>query len=505
MKNGGNYHIFFESRQNIKKPYFDYSNCKLLNELPSKKQATKRHFGVHGYFTKQAWNVVAEYIRNFSQPGDLVLDPFGGSGVTAIESIMNNRRAIHIDLNPMSIFMVSSLIATVRLSKFLSALNRVKEKYLKHKPSTKDKIKDALEKYPYPSGMSLPAGSDVKTVEDLFTDKQIAQLAFLKHLIKKEKDDDIRNSLLLAFSSAITKINLTYHSSSSRGNNAGDTSVFRYYRYRIAKENVDLDLLNVFEAKAYNLLSAKKEIFSKINVKDIKKSLMISKGTATNLCQIQDGTIDYIYTDPPYGSKIPYLDLSIMWNAWLDLETSEYERTQEVIEGGMQKKTEEEYINLLKKSIFEMHRVLKNERWLSIAFSHKNFNYWNAIIRNTTEAGFKYVGSVKQNNGQDTFKKRQNPLLYSGHIVMNFIKSNFKKDNKMHTPVDIDSFVIRAIKEIMSKNNVANIEDIAYFLIIKGLELNLLDNLPKNSKNMTEFLLRYCNYDRENKKFHLRN
>jgi hypothetical protein len=57
---------------------FDYNTCPLLEEIPVKKQSAKRHFGVHGYFTKQAWNVVAEYIKNFSQPGDLILDPFGG-------------------------------------------------------------------------------------------------------------------------------------------------------------------------------------------------------------------------------------------------------------------------------------------------------------------------------------------------------------------------------------------------------------------------------------------
>ncbi|MCL2434709.1 MAG: type I restriction enzyme HsdR N-terminal domain-containing protein [Lentimicrobiaceae bacterium] len=66
---------------------FDYATRQLLEEIPVKKRASKIHFGVHGYFTKQSWNVVAEYIKNFSKPSDLILDPFGGSGVTAIEAI----------------------------------------------------------------------------------------------------------------------------------------------------------------------------------------------------------------------------------------------------------------------------------------------------------------------------------------------------------------------------------------------------------------------------------
>ena len=53
-----------------------------------------------------------------------------------------------------------------------------------------------------------------------------------------------------------------------------------------------------------------------INEKTISNAQII-KGTATDLSFIPNESIDYIYTDPPYGKKIPYLDLSIMWNAWL--------------------------------------------------------------------------------------------------------------------------------------------------------------------------------------------
>lgn len=42
---------------------FDYLARKPLNEITSiQKQSSKRHFGVHGYFTKQAYQVVQAYI-----------------------------------------------------------------------------------------------------------------------------------------------------------------------------------------------------------------------------------------------------------------------------------------------------------------------------------------------------------------------------------------------------------------------------------------------------------
>lgn len=115
---------------------FDYLHRPLLAEIIPKKQAAKRHFGVHGYFTKQVWNVVAEYIKNFSQPHDTILDPFGGSGVTAIEALMNNRKAISIDINPLAIFLVNSLISPVNFDELNQAFERVKSAYQKNEPTS---------------------------------------------------------------------------------------------------------------------------------------------------------------------------------------------------------------------------------------------------------------------------------------------------------------------------------------------------------------------------------
>jgi hypothetical protein len=97
------------------KETFDYGNRPMLEEIPVRKRAAKRHFGVHGYFTRQSWDVVAKYINNFSRKGDLVLDPFGGSGVTAVEALMNGRRAVSIDINPFAVFIVRALLSPVNI------------------------------------------------------------------------------------------------------------------------------------------------------------------------------------------------------------------------------------------------------------------------------------------------------------------------------------------------------------------------------------------------------
>jgi len=485
---------------------FNYNNRPLLEEIPVKKRAARRHFGVHGYFTKQTWNVVAEYIKNFSKPGDLVLDPFGGSGITAVEALMNGRSAINIDLNPMAVFLVQSLIAPVKQAELTQAFNEVKEEYLKKEPKTDDEIKKALKKYEGPKPLPLPKGSDVSTVDQLFSDKQTAQLALLKSIIKKQQNENIRNSLLLMFSGIVTKANLTYHTGNTATRDGqGNASAFQYYRYRIAPDPKDVDIMKYFELRFQKIREAKKEMEYFINDKTISNAQII-KGTATNLKFIPKETVDYIYTDPPYGKKIPYLDLSAMWNAWLDLEVTEQDFKDEAIEGGEHDKSKDEYNQLMAQSIKEMYRVLKYDRWLSFVFAHKDPEFWHLIIDTAESCGFEYAGAVAQKNGQTSFKKRQNPFtVLSGQLIINFRKvRNPRAIMKANLGLDIAEIVMQTIEGIIAKYNGATLEQINDELIIKGLELGFLDLLKKEYTDLTPILLDKFDYDETTEQFSIR-
>jgi len=485
------------------KTNFDYLSRPLLEEIPVKKRAAKRHFGVHGYFTKQTWNVVQEYIKNFSQKGDLILDPFGGSGVTAIEAMMVDRRAIHLDLNPMSVFLVDNLTQPVNLIELQHSFEQLKTKYLANEPKTEEEIEIALKKYPYPKDWTLPKGSDVEVVQDLFTKKQLAQLGFLKSLIKQELNENIKKLLLLMFSGLLTKVNKTYHTSEiATKDGQGDASAFRYYRYRIAPNPKDIDLMKYFELRCQKIISAKREMEYKINEETIE-NLQIIQGTATNLAFLKKESVDYIYTDPPYGKKIPYLDLSVMWNAWLDLKVTEEDYALEAIEGGEHEKTKESYNELIAKSIEEMYRVLKFDRWMSFVFAHKDPEFWHLIIDTAEKCGFEYAGAVAQKNGQTSFKKRQNPFtVLSGQLIINFKKVRRPKYiMKAALGMEIGEIVIQTIEGIIAKNNGATLEQINDELIIRGLELGFLDLLQKEYKDLTPLLLEQFDFDDESELF----
>ncbi len=84
----------------------------ILEAIPAARQQDARHYGVHPYFTRRPANVVRAYIERYSREGDVVLDPFGGAGVTGIEAMLLARHAIHNDLNPFANFIARNVADT---------------------------------------------------------------------------------------------------------------------------------------------------------------------------------------------------------------------------------------------------------------------------------------------------------------------------------------------------------------------------------------------------------
>ena len=67
-------------------------------------------YKIHRYFARRPWNVFSEIINTYSCAGDVVLDPFMGGGVSIYEGLALGRKVIGYDLNPLSKFIVETMI-----------------------------------------------------------------------------------------------------------------------------------------------------------------------------------------------------------------------------------------------------------------------------------------------------------------------------------------------------------------------------------------------------------
>lgn len=542
----------------------------LSREIPkirtkTEKRAKARHYGCLAYFTRQSWDIVTDNIKAFTAEGDVVLDSFGGSGVTAIEAMMNGRLGIHTDLNPLSIFMVKALSAKVNLGELWDLSEEILAEFTKQKPKNEKEAKVMLKNakhYPnaidkefgetatikmqdeilwLPKDEILPKGSDTPSVLGLFSPLQLAELALLRKLIlrKTTKQREMRYSLMLAFYNTITMCNLTYHISHHKGltDNSGDNAVFRYYRYRIAPKPTQVEVFDTFIRKINRVIKGKRELensphfnnayFTPLKrvIKDFNGAMInqrtnldkenssekingekIFQADATNLKEIESESVDFIYTDPPYGAKIPYLDLSLMWNAWLDLSVDLNLKEKECIEKGSLEKSKYDYENLMKKSLKEMYRVLKFNRWLAFVFQHQDTRLFQVIVESAENVGFEYAGFTSQENiGIASFKKVQNPTrVLKGQLILYFKKiDNAKARVKLETGTESLEQMFKDIEKIIVENNGASLETIHANLVKMALEGGY-HTLMAKFENVLLLINERFEYDSATKLYHIR-
>jgi len=84
-------------------------------------------YSMHRWWARKPHNVVSEYIKVYSKEGDIVLDPFSGSGVTALEAVRNGRKAVAIDLDPVALFITRCTFLPIDLELFDATYHKMKK------------------------------------------------------------------------------------------------------------------------------------------------------------------------------------------------------------------------------------------------------------------------------------------------------------------------------------------------------------------------------------------
>lgn len=413
----------------------------IISAIPAERQGVARHYGVHPYFTRRPANVVRAYIERYSRVGDTVLDPFGGTGVTAIEAFLLGRRAIHNDLNPFANFIASNIADTTLQSTtpLIEAFARVRESTidaLKEIEANQGAAESWLARVPLPKNIRLPRTSDAEHYYDMFTPRQLAGLALIKQSIDEQTSGVVRNLLLLAWSASLAKLNKTFLSAKGRAASRGGSSIFSIYRYKLATSFVELPIWETFSGRFKNVLAAKNEIllvqryrqqtWPEVEGLDSNRDFQVLSTNAAHLDRaVQPASVDYIFTDPPYGAFISYLDLSILWNHWLGFQVSNQAAESETIVGGERGHTEEHYKESLAASIRASLKLLRPDRWMSIVFQHWDATYFETILETASVCGAELKAAITQTGDViwSMHKKKNSANVLAGELILTFYKS----------------------------------------------------------------------------------
>lgn len=132
------------------------------------------------------------------------------------------------------------------------------------------------------------------------------------------------------------------------------------------------------------------------------ETTIVSTGSATGLKTVPDCTVDYVFTDPPFGGNIMYSELNFIWESWFRVHTN---NQQEAIVNKTQGKAFDEYQTLMEGCFAEYFRVLKPGRWMTVEFHNSQNSVWIAIQEAISRAGFVIADVRTLDKKQKTFKQ----------------------------------------------------------------------------------------------------
>ena len=321
---------------------------------------------------------------------------------------------------------------------------------------------------------------------DLFSPRAQVMISHIWDRINSVNDLSIREALVTCFTAAIPQASKMVFVINQRKGKAPRKEVGSWViGYWTPKEHFEVNAWNCFSNRFKRVLNGKKEIVE-LEMEATEKTSIVELissdvgyhalvASATNL-PIDDEIVDYIFTDPPHGNRQPYLELSLLWNSWLDCDI-EWDVDIVESEAKTRGKDADDYNKGLRKFYSEARRVLRNRGKMTVCFNSLNDEAWRSIMFGCLENGFQLF--------------EVSPLSYSATSVVqdnrkNALKTDFaltfEKTGGSHTleQRSIDSDLRELIQQSHEKGETQFFQVLNHVYMSGFTQWNLLSNLGHN-------------------------
>ncbi len=475
-------------------------------------------YDAHTYHTKVPPQGIAKCIDYYTRPGDVVLDPFCGSGMTGVAALSLGRVALLSDLSPAAAFIAHNHCSPIDADQYMDAVLTVvrrlqdleKELYNTHCRSCgretkmlytvwsyglicsrcdrefvfwdvgrdeKSRVRESKIKsevccpnchnmvakrglrrtvrYPVSVGYrccrrsmqedtapldtfdkakikaiweggippdlwypvtSLPEGvntrqaivAGIDSIDKAYTPRALWAMATLWQSALEWPEPDVRDKLLFTVTSLYQRVTVL--------------SEFRFWggSGNVANYNVptlmnEQNVIKTFERKARTIAL----YFQAADA--ASRDFRVSAQPAQNLHQLADKSVDYIFTDPPFGANINYSEMNLLWESWLGTYT---DTRDEAIVNRFQSKGYDEYQSLLMGAFGEARRVLKDGAWMTVVFHNSSSRAWSAIQGSIRDAGFEIASAGTFDKKHGTFKMFVSDNAVGYDLILHCKKSN---------------------------------------------------------------------------------
>lgn len=261
--------------------------------------------GLHKYPAKFFPELPRWMIQKFSNPGDLVLDPFAGSGTMNLEALISGRNSVAVDVDPFARFLTKVKTTPIRPRILTSSYLWFKDQVLRF--HSQIPTKEEFPKFHY--------------IDRWFDRHVLEELTYLKKLIlsipesgiddlEKANDQEVKDLVdfyLVCFSSIIRAVS-----------NADDHCTRTVIRKSLKKNMRRGDTLSNF-IKALDDKVPKMKQFYEVCPRDVY--VEIPKDSDTRNLPHRDSLFDLAVTSPPYVNAVDYPRTHQLEIYWLGIKS----------------------------------------------------------------------------------------------------------------------------------------------------------------------------------------
>lgn len=538
------------SNKHIQKK-IDINNIKheLSNIIPTNKSVI---YNTHLYWSQKAFNISDFLINNLSKEGDIIFDPFLGSGVTILEAIKdgNNRGSIGCDINEMPLFITNTICKysleknlTSELNGFKKDIESIKslysviceecnevtliDKVIFDKPMRNSNnvyinavnikcscgrkvfnnfefVKEQMykdysynivnEKYKLIKNSKI-AVLDGDTISNIFTNRNLKALDELLVLSKKYSSN-LQNIVIYIINSLLHQAKITDTHSNSQWllwipkKNCVEKNI-----YSLTLKKIDLFLRAI---KDINKLYQNVEIVNSYEKLEKNKVMLLKMGSQKiTEKQIPDNGVDLIITDPPYLEQVLYSEYMQLYKPIVGLS---FNLEDEIVVSSAKerKKDKSLYYKELGKVFDICGDKLKKDKFMCLYFHDSDLSVWNNLIKSIYNAGFSFVGQshIKRNA---TLKNIISPKKsLNGDSILFFINKKIKNkySSGKESIEEIELNILNEARHMLKTTGPLSTPELYDNGLMELLIVNgWLEKVSNKYKSLVEFFEKYFHWN----------